>query len=394
MEYLNPARAPYTAQDRALIGAEHARRARARFAAHPAYRPTPVHTVPGLAGTEAVYIKDESGRMGLGSFKALGGAYAVHLLAERDGSGAPFVCASAGNHGISVASGAREVGAACVVHLSEGVPEPFAERLRALGAEVRRGGADYEASMAAALRAAREHGWRLVADSSWEGYTGVPLDVMRGYTVLFDELADPGGVFGDGGADRGARVPEVLPGGVPEALPGGVPEVLPGVRPEALAGVRPEAPAGGGPTHVFVQAGVGGLAAAAAGYVRDRWGERPKIVIVEPDAAPCLLESARAGEPVRVPGGRTTLGRLDCLEPSLLAHRLLHHLADLYLTIADDQAAAAARLLASHDVALSDCGAAGAAGLLALGPATRGALGLDAGSRVLLVGTEGPVEPK
>ncbi|WP_345564212.1 pyridoxal-phosphate dependent enzyme [Nonomuraea rosea] len=356
MDYLNPARTPYTAADRALIGTEHARRARARFAGQPAYRPTPLHAIPELAGTGVVQVKDESGRMGLGSFKALGGAYAVHLLDEREPGGPPFVCASAGNHGISVASGAAEAGVPCVVYLSDGVPEPFAERLRALGADVRRAGEDYDTSMAAAQQAAQEHGWRLVADSSWDGYTTIPLDVMRGYTVLFDEVANQ--IAG---------------------------------RPEAGSG---ETGSGGVPTHVFVQAGVGGLAAAAAGYVRDRWGEQPRIVVVEPEAAPCLLESARAGEPVRVPGGRTTLGRLDCREPSLLAYRLLGHLTDLFMTITDDQADAAAELLAGHGVALSACGAAGAAGLLALGPAARDALGLDDGSRVLLVGTEGPVEPK
>ncbi|MGI5289633.1 pyridoxal-phosphate dependent enzyme [Nonomuraea polychroma] len=345
MEFLNPGRAPYTARERDLIGTAHARQARAHFDRHPAYRPTPVHTLPGLAGTRAVHVKDESGRMGLGSFKALGGAYAVHLLTQRYGGATPVVCASAGNHGISVASGAREAGVDCAVYLSHDVPETFAQRLRALGADVRRDGDDYEAAMAAAQRTAHDHGWRLVADSSWEGYTEVPLDVMRGYTVLFDELTGPGTPL------------------------------------EA-------------PTHAFVQAGVGGLAAAAAGYVRDHWGEQPKIVIVESEGAPCLIASAKAGRPVRVQGSRTDLGRLDCREPSLIAHRLLSRLADLYLTITDDQADAAARLLAQHGAALSACGAAGAAGLLALTPAGRAALGLDAGSRVLLVGTEGPVEPK
>ncbi|PRX55918.1 diaminopropionate ammonia-lyase [Nonomuraea fuscirosea] len=347
MEYLNPARAPYTGQDRELIGTAHARRARAHFARRPAYRPTPVHTIPGLAGTAAVHVKDESARMGLGSFKALGGAYAVHLLAGRDGTRTPVVCASAGNHGISVAAGAAEAGLPCHVYLAEDVPETFARRLRDLGARVHRDGPDYDAGLRAALSAAQEHGWRLVADTSWEGYTSVPLDVMRGYTVLFDELTDPGAVADDLG-----------------------------------------------PTHVFVQAGVGGLAAAAAGYVRDRWGERPRVVVVEPEGAPCLVESARAGAPVHVHGAPTTLGRLDCREPSLLAHRLLNHLADLYLTITDDQAAAAARELGRAGVALSACGAAGAAGLLALTPSARHALGLDHTARVLLVGTEGPVEPK
>ncbi|TDD33444.1 pyridoxal-phosphate dependent enzyme [Nonomuraea terrae] len=342
MEFANPGRAPYTERERELIGARHAQRARAHFSRRPGYRPTPVHTIPGFAGTHAAYVKDESARMGLGSFKALGGAYAVHLLAQHDPGGPPFVCASAGNHGLSVARGAAEAGVPCVVYLGDGVPEAFAQRLRALGADVRRSGGDYDASMAAALHAAKEHGWRLVADSSWEGYTDVPLHVMRGYGVLFDELADTGAA----------------------------------------------------PTHVFVQAGVGGLAAAAAAYARDRWGEAPRIVVVEPEGAPCLIESARAGRPVRVAGAPTTLGRLDCHEPSLIAHRLLSRLADLYLTITDDQARAAARELAAHGVRLSACGAAGAAGLLALTPEARSALALDRTSRIFLVGTEGPVEPK
>ncbi|WP_220447243.1 pyridoxal-phosphate dependent enzyme [Nonomuraea deserti] len=357
MEYLNPGRGPYTAEDRALIGAEHARQARARFAGHRGYRPTPVHTLRGFAGTYTAHIKDESLRMGLGSFKALGGAYAVRLMAEREPGGPPFVCASAGNHGISVAAGAAEAGVPCVVYLSEDVPEAFERRLRALGAEVRRSGRHYDDSMAAALRTAEERGWRLVSDSSWEGYTAVPLDVMRGYTVLFDELSGE-----------------------------------PSFTAEPAGNGPDESP--GAPTHVFVQAGVGGLAAAAAGYVRDRWGEQPRIVVVEPEGAPCLLESARVGKPVRISGGHTTLGRLDCLEPSLIAHRLLSHLADLYMTITDEHADAAVRLLTGHGVALSPCGAAGAAGLLELGDASRDALGVDDRSRVLLVGTEGPVEPE
>lgn len=339
MHFFNPDRAPYTERDRELIGTGHASEARAHFARHPAYRPTPVHTLTDLGGAGTVHVKDESGRMGLGSFKALGGAYAVHRLSERDGGGTTYVCASAGNHGISVAAGARELGAHCVVYLSHGVPGEFADRLRALDAEVRREGDDYDASLAAALAASQEHGWRLVADTSWEGYADIPLDVMRGYTVLFDEIEAP-------------------------------------------------------PTHVFVQAGVGGLAAAAAGYVRDRWGEGPKIVVVEPEGAPCLLESARAGKPVHAAGAPTRLGRLDCLEPSLIAFDLLRRQADLYLTITDEQAAEAAALLAGHGVALSECGAAGAAGLFTLDPITRETLAVGPASRVLLVGTEGPLEPK
>ncbi|MFD9947907.1 diaminopropionate ammonia-lyase [Nonomuraea sp. NPDC059023] len=348
---LNPGRSPYTSTDRDLIGVAHARQVRDHFAA----APTPLTALARLAAGQRVgkiLVKDESDRMGLGSFKALGGGYAVaRLVGEEAGpdagegrlrevaARAPFVCASAGNHGISVAAGARALGGTCVVYLSHEVPEEFADRLRALGARVRRSGADYDESMADALRAATGNGWRLISDSSWPGYTRVPLDVMRGYTALLDEVYE----------------------------------------------------AGAAPTHVFAQAGVGGLAAAAAAYVRDRWGEDPVVVVVEPEGAPCLLESVRAGEPLRVKGSPTSLGRLDCLEPSLLAFRLLGHLADAFVTVTDAQAALAAAAMGEEGVRVSPCGATGTAGLMALDDDTRSALRLGPDSTVLVIGTEGPV---
>ncbi|GAA3473241.1 diaminopropionate ammonia-lyase [Nonomuraea roseola] len=378
--WLNSARETCTANERELLGVAHAEQARAFFGRHPAHRVTPLCPLPSMAstaGVASIQVKDESGRMGLGSFKALGGMYAVARLVrteaeERHGprpteeqmrevaARTPFVCASAGNHGISVTAGVRELGGDPIVFLSEDVPEDFARRLRRLGAEVRRSPGDYEQSMAAAQEAAERHGWRLISDSSWDGYTTVPLDIMRGYTALFDEAA--------------------------EALRGGAAESTGGVGgPGGAGGVE----VGQAPSHVFVQAGVGGLAAAAAGYVRDRWGEQPKIVVVEPQAAPCLLVSAREGRPTRVEGGRTLLGRLDCREPSLVAWRLLSRLADAFVTITDEEAESAARLLAAEGVRVSACGAAGAAGLLSLDQATRTALDLGPASRVLLVGSEG-----
>ena len=255
-------------------------------------------------------------------------------------------CASAGNHGLAVAAGARAFGANAIVFLSEAVPESFAVRLRDQGATVRRAGANYEDSMALAQAEADTQDWALVSDSSWPGYTKVPLDVMRGYTILLDEAAD------------------------------------------ALE------TAGGPASHVFVQAGVGGLAAAAVAYLRDRWGEDFKFITVEPEEAPCLLDSVRVGHPIRVAGGTTMLGRLDCKEPSLLAFDLLARLGDGFMTITDAEAEAAARSLAAEGVPLSACGAAGAAGLATLCGDLGGRRDLDLTpqSRVLLIGTEAPNE--
>jgi len=228
-----------------------------------------------------------------------------------------------------------------VVCLSAAVGEDVAARLRAQGAQVVRAGADYEASTAHAAALADGHGGCLLADGSRRGHAAAPLMAMRGYTVLFAEAA------------------------------------------EALE-------ADGGPaTHVFVQAGVGGLAAAAAGYLRDRWGEAFRLVVVEPEGAPCLLESARRGRCTRA-GTATALGRLDCKEPSPLAFALLARLADAFVLVSDVQAQAAADELAGAGAPVSACGAAGAAGLIAAcaDGAQRRALGLDADARVLLVGTE------
>lgn len=363
---LNPRRAPYQQSDRDLIGRAHATGALDLLKLCPAHSATPLLSLPILAadlGVSDVYLKAEWLRLGQSSFKGLGGAYAVALLVMaraqtvlgyaiqlqdllsapvRDiASGMTMVCASAGNHGLSVAAGARVFGAHAIVVLSAAVSEDFATRLREQRATVVRAGTSYEESMAYATATAARHGWDLLPDSSWPGNTETPLNVMRGYTVLFDETADT--------LDTS------------------------------------DEPA----THVFIQAGVGGLAAAAAGYLRDRWGGGFKLIVVEPEGAPCLLESVRRGQPVTVTGA-TSLGRLDCKKPSLLAFDLLSHLADAFLLVSDANAATAAMRIAREGAPLSACGAAGAAGLVT---ACRDddapqQLGLNSSSRVLLIGTE------
>jgi len=334
--------------------------ANALIASCPRAGTTPLVLADALAGrlgVETLYVKDERGRMGLGSFKALGAAHAIAKAAWRriveTGeaeayatalAGETYVCASAGNHGLSVAAGAHVFGAQAVIYLADAVPEDFAGRLRAKGARVVRAGDTYEGSMAAAAQAARDNGWKLLSDSSWPGYTELPRDVMEGYLVMGDEAARQ--------IDR----------------------------------LDTDAP-----THVFLQAGVGGLAAAGAATVRRSWGPEPVIVVVEPDAAPALLESVRAGKPVTTTGPVSTMGRLDCKDPSHLALKYLAREADVFMTVTDAQAQETVDLLAEHDLATSPSGGAGIAGLHHIGDAA-GSLGLDETSRVLSIVSEGPVD--
>ncbi|MEL7117092.1 MAG: pyridoxal-phosphate dependent enzyme, partial [Pseudomonadota bacterium] len=228
---------------------------------------TPLVAAPQLAeqtGVAEVWIKDERGRMVLGSFKALGAAYVIARDAE-DGqaAGKTYVTASAGNHGLSVAAGAQVFGAKAVIYLAETVPQAFAEKLASFGAEVRREGAIYEDSMAAAAHAAETEGAILLSDSSWPGYTDRPWTLMEGYLALMQETV--------------AQMPEA-------------------------------------PTHIFLQAGVGGLAGAAAAYARKAWGPGPRMIVVEPEAAPAIYASLAAGAPQVTTGPVSDMGRLDCKE--------------------------------------------------------------------------------
>lgn len=313
----------------------------------PAAAETPLTLYRALGerlGVGSLHLKDESGRMGLGSFKALGAANVIARDAEDAGitppavalGGRTYVAASAGNHGLSVAAGARVFGATAVIFLSDAVPEAFADRLRAEGARVERAGKTYEQSMAAASAAAARNGWTLLSDSSWPGYIDLPFAVMEGYLQMSAEMV--------------AQMPEP-------------------------------------PTHIFLQAGVGGMAAAVAAHVRLHWGAAPVIVVVEPEAAPALIEGVAAGRVVDTQGPVSAMGRLDCKTASLIALNGLARDADVFSTITEAEAARAVADLAAEGIATTPSGAAGVAALAAAQSEGGAALGPD--SRVLAIVTEG-----
>lgn len=285
------------------------------------------------AGVATVHVKDERARMGLGSFKALGAAYVIACdAADGTAAGRTYVTASAGNHGLSVAAGASAFGAKAVVFLANTVPRAFAKRLTDLGAEVQWQGATYEASMEGASTAAQSNGWTLLSDSSWPGYTKRPHRLMEGYLTLMAEAV--------------SQMP---------------------------------AP----PTHVFLQAGVGGLAAACAAFVRKSWGAGPRIIVVEPEAAPAIFQSMQAGHSVVTTGPTSAMGRLDCKEPSLIALKGLARDATDFITISEDEGENGNAACKDAGLPTTPSGAAGVAGLL-----TASDVGLVAEARVLVILSE------
>lgn len=304
-----------------------------------------------LVGARRFDIKDERDRMGLGSFKALGAFHSIARIAvDAIGSNASeaemssalrgevFVCASAGNHGLSLAAGARVFGAEAIIYVSESVPEIFVDRLEEKGAEVRRHGKTYEDSMAAAAREAEDNDSILLSDSSWEGYYDLPSSVMEGYLISGNEVVD--------------QISEI-------------------------------------PSHIFLQAGVGGFAASMAALFRRTWGNQPLIIVVEPEAARSVMESVMAGSPVVSPGPVSSMGRLDCKEASHLALATLSAEADFFVTIEDQIAERAVSEVSRHGLRTTPSGVAGIAGALSAG----GRLGVTGESRCLAFVTEGAVGP-
>ena len=349
-------------------------RAKAEIMTWPGYAPTPLVGLDAIAkatGVARLHYKDEASRFGLASFKALGGAYAVMRvlqaeLAKRDvareATSADLIagtykeatgkitvcCATDGNHGRSVAWGAQRFGAACVIFVHETVSQGRRDAIAKYGAEIRVVPGNYDDAVREAQKQAEANAWFVVSDTSYPGYTEVPRDVMQGYRLMADEAADQ---------------------------------------------------IGEAPTHVFIQGGVGGVAAAVSVQMRARFGAGVKLIVAEPDKADCLLASAEAGEPVTVPGDLDTLmAGLACGEPSLLAWQELERGAFAFMSVSDESAVACMKLLARQTPAIV-AGESAVAGLAALllamqEPYARAALGLGADSRVLLFGTEGATDPE
>ena len=267
----NAHRRATSSEERRIVSLQSAAEALLEIRRWSGYAPTPLRDLAPLAaqlGVHAIHYKDESTRFSLGSFKALGGAYAAarqvqRMLRVRNGQDVSIsdlftgrhgpaiqditlCCATDGNHGVSVAFAARRMNCQCTIFMHEHASSARERLMLELGATVHRTPGSYDDSVRIAREAAGNEGWVLIADTTGATFEQVPAEVIQGYTVMLLEILD--------------QDPSVLP------------------------------------THVFVQGGVGGLAAAVAGFFAERFGEhRPMLIVVEPETAACLLASSNAG---------------------------------------------------------------------------------------------------
>jgi diaminopropionate ammonia-lyase len=369
-------RSPLAPQDRVLLGPEGADAVAEILALRPCHAPTPLHALPGLASELVIallHVKDEGYRLGLGSFKALGGAYALMKLVQQEAerslgrpvpaseilspeisgtaAGVTFACATDGNLGRSVAQGAQLMGARAVIFVHSGVSAARIAAIAKFGAEIVVVDGSYDDSVDEAARAGEREGWTILSDTSWPGYEHIPGLVMQGYAMLVREALE--------------EMPEP-------------------------------------PTHVFPQACVGGFAAAVAGHLATVLGEqRPHVTVVDPARSACIYESAKASRIVKVPETEpTVMAMLECYVPSMIAFRILERVADGFMTVEDEVAPEVMRRRASPvggDPAIvsGESGGAGLAGLLTAlrHPALAAGMGLGPRASVLVINTEGATDP-
>jgi diaminopropionate ammonia-lyase len=368
----------YGPAEREILSAEAFMAARAEITTWPGYRATPLIGLPGLSrtlGISRLDAKDEGQRFGLKSFKALGGAYAVLRALQRQagatGDARPssgdliqgahrqrlrqvvVAAATDGNHGRSVAWGAQLFGCRAKIYLHSHVSQDRADGISRYGAEIVRVEGSYDDSVRQCAADCAANGWVLVADTNaGGGGAEIPTLVMQGYAVMVDELM----------TQLSGRVP----------------------------------------SHVFVQGGVGGLAAAVAGHLWEILGaRRPTIVVVEPEKADCIYRSIAAGRPTPVPGSIDTFKAcLAAGEISPLAWPIMKHAVDHVVALPEEAAPAAMRLLADglggdRPIVAGESGCAAIAGLVAvaLDDNRRTAIGLAADSHVVAIVSEGATDP-
>lgn len=324
----------------------------------PGYAPTPLRELPSLADELAVgrvFVKDESSRLGLPAFKALGASWAVHrALAEQaarhpDTASATLISATDGNHGRAVARSARLLGRRAHIFVPRGVHPAAVAAIAAEGADITRVPGSYDDAVRQAADAASAAADTvLIQDTAWPGYETIPGWIVEGYSTLCVEID------------------------------------------EQLTAAGAAAPG-----LVAVPVGVGSLAQAAITHYRSRPSTpAPALLSVEPEAAGCVIESLHHGEPVSVMTGHTAMAGLNCGTPSSIAWPYLHGGLDAAVAITDAAGACAAADLAELGVSSGPCGAAPLAGVRAVltgkgAEERRQALGLGPASVVVLLSTEG-----
>ena len=316
------------------------------------YTPTPLIELNKLSkelSLNKIYYKDESKRFDLKSFKALGGAYAVEKITKGN-KDIIVATATAGNHGRSVAWGARRLGLKCKIFISEFVSEARGKAMADLGADVIKVKGNYEKSLIECIKQSTENNWQIVQDVAWKDYMTVPKYTMAGYTVMMKEIVDQ-------------------------------------IKSDQI-------------THIILQAGVGGMAGAMVAGIARYLKNIPETIVVEPDSAACVMESIKTGKIEKIDIKRESLmGGMSCGEVSLVPWEILKNSVKFCISLPDDEIANTMKLLGNSSfskepIIAGENSAPGVISLIAscVDSKIKEKLKLNSKSNVLVIGCEGDTD--
>ena len=316
------------------------------------YSPTPLIELDKLSkelNLNKIFYKDESKRFDLKSFKALGGAYAVEKVSKGN-KDIVVATATAGNHGRSVAWGARRLGLKCKIFISEFVSDARGKAMTDLGADVIKVKGNYEKSLIECIKQSTENNWQIVQDVAWEDYTTVPKYTMAGYTVMMKEIVDQ--------IDQNKI------------------------------------------SHIILQAGVGGMAGAMIAGVARYLKNVPETIVVEPDSAACVMESIKTGQIEKIDIKRESLmGGMSCGEVSLVPWEILKNSVKYCISLPDDDIARTMRLLgngslSNKKIVAGENSAPGVISLIAScsDEKIKDKMKLNKNSNILIIGCEGDTD--
>jgi len=316
------------------------------------YSPTPLVKLNKLAKElklKNIFYKDENERFNLKSFKALGGAYAVEKVTKGNKE-IVVATATAGNHGRSVAWGAKRLGLKCKIFISEFVSDARGKAMEELGAEVIKVKGNYENSLIECIKQSTENSWQIVQDVAWKDYMLVPKYTMAGYSVMMKEIAEQ-------------------------------------INDEKIS-------------HIILQAGVGGMAGAMVAGIARYLDNIPTIIVVEPDSAACVMESIKTGKIEKIDIKRESLmGGMSCGEVSLVPWEILKNSVKHCISLPDDDIAKTMKLLGNasfseESIIAGENAAPGVISLIASceDEAIKSKIQLNENSNVLIFGCEGDTD--
>ena len=316
------------------------------------YIPTPLILLNKLSkelNLKNIFYKDEHKRFDLKSFKALGGAYAVEKITKGNRD-IVVSTATAGNHGRSVAWGAKRLGLKCKIFISEFVSDVRGEAMSKLGADVIKVKGNYEKSLIECIRQSTENNWQIVQDVAWKDYMVIPKFTMAGYTVMMKEIVDQ-------------------------------------INNEKIS-------------HIILQAGVGGMAGAMVAGVARYLKNLPEIIVVEPDSAACVMESIKTGKIEKIDIKRESLmGGMSCGEVSLVPWEILKNSIKHCISLPDDDIAKTMKLLGNasfsdEKIIAGENSAPGVISLITIceDEKLKESLKLNKDSNILLIGCEGDTD--